>query len=107
LPQRPGLVFLTSVDGNQTIWTVLESDAAKLRHRYSRVTPGIAAGIVEVELFPRPTGCRVGVSYDMTALSPAGEAFLASHSGDAFSQMLGKWRELILAAIGRDQLELA
>ena len=107
LPQHPGLVFLTSVDGQQTIWTVLKSDAGKLRHRYSRVTPGVAAGIVEVELLPTPSGSRVGVRYDMTVLSPAGEAFLASHSGDAFAQMLGKWRELIMAAIGSDHLEPA
>lgn len=107
LPQHPGLVFLTNLDGRQTIWTVLESDSATLTHRYSRVTPGHSAGIVEVELFSINNGCRVGVSYNMTALSAGGMAYLASHSGAAFLAMLGEWRELIMAATGIDQLQPA
>ena len=107
LPQRPGLVFLTKADGLQTIWTVLESDPETCTHRYSRVTPGHTAGIVEVELFPNGAGCRVGVSYDMTALSPDGQPFLAAHSGAAFLEMLDKWRELIAASLRGDELQPA
>ena len=104
LPQSPGLVFLTTAQGRQTIWTVIESDPATLVHRYSRVTPGHSAGIVEVELFATDGGCRVGVSYQMTALSAAGQPYLAAHSGRDYVDMLEQWRELILAALRTDQL---
>jgi hypothetical protein len=104
LPQRPGLVFLTNMHGVQTIWTVLESDPARLTHRYSRVTPGHSAGIVEVELFRTEFGCRVGVSYQMTGLSPDAQPYLAGHSGKEYLDMLEQWRELIMAALRSDQL---
>jgi len=104
LPQRPGLVFLTTAHDLQTIWTVIESDPERLVHRYSRVTPGHSAGIVEVELFATDDGCQVGVSYHMTALSAAGQPYLAAHSGQDYIDMLEQWRELILASLRTDQL---
>lgn len=57
--QEPGLVFLTGEDREFTVWTVLESDPNTLRHRYSRVTPAIRAGTVEVTLVGEAGGCRV------------------------------------------------
>jgi len=103
LPQHRGLVFLTEVDRAQTIWTVLESDPAACTHLYSRVTPGKTAGIVEVKLFSVRNGCRVSVSYDMTALSEAGQQAIATYRGSAFDEMLAKWQELIAAALEREQ----
>jgi len=107
LPQHPGLVFLTNVHGPETIWTVLESSPALLTHRYSRVTPGHTAGIVEVKLFPADNDCQVNVSYDMTALSLEGEAALDGYRGTAFATMLAEWQRLITAAVGSDQIEPA
>ena len=103
LPQHRGLVFLTEADGNQTIWTVLESDPTTFTHRYSRVTPGKTAGIVEAKLFPARNGCRVSVSYDMTALTEAGHQALAAYRGSAFADMLVKWQELIATALESEQ----
>lgn len=104
LPQHRGLIFLTNAHGRQSIWTVLESDPATLTHCYSRVTPGLTAGIVEVRLRAAGAGCEVEVAYDLTALSPDGQAALADYRGEAFDRMLGQWRELITAALGSDQL---
>jgi hypothetical protein len=103
LPQHRGLVFLTKVDRSQTIWTVLESDPETLSHRYSRVTPGKTAGIVEVKLCPAHNGCRVSVSYDMTALTEAGQQALATYRGSAFDDMLVQWQELIATALESEQ----
>jgi hypothetical protein len=104
LPQHPGLVFLTEANSLKTIWTVLESGLATLTHRYSRVTPGHSAGIVEVRLRANGTGSAVAVSYDMTALSLEGEAALAGYRGAAFTDMLAKWQELIETALRSEQL---
>jgi hypothetical protein len=105
LPQHPGLVFLTSARGSQTIWTVLETNVSTLTHRYSRVTPGHTAGVVEVRLRPRALGCEVTVSYDMTALSLEGGEALASYQGAAYTAMLGEWQELIDAALRDEALQ--
>ena len=102
LPQHPGLVFLTEAHGHGTIWTVIESDPGSLCHRYSRVTPGHTAGIVEVRLSPAGSACRVDISYDMTALADDHAAALAPYAGEAFRTMIANWRKLILAALGQE-----
>lgn len=100
LPQHPGLVFQTEAHGHKTIWTVIESDPASLRHLYSRVTPGHTAGTVEVRLHPAGSACRVDVSYNMTAL--ADDHALAPYVGEAFQAMLAEWQALITAALRRE-----
>jgi len=99
--QDPGLVFLTGEGQESTIWTVIESDPAELRHRYSRVTPGVRAGIVEVGLSQEGSGCRVQVHYDMTALPGAGDDALAGYGEAKFNTMLAEWKELIEAWVVR------
>ena len=96
LPQAPGLVFLTGDGDEATIWTVLEHDRARWRHRYSRVTPKLRAGTVAVDLTPDPEGCRVNVAYDLTALPGAGEAALSMYDEASFSAMLQEWRRLLM-----------
>jgi hypothetical protein len=96
LPQERGLVFLTGEGDEATIWTVLEHDRRNWRHRYSRVTPSLRAGTVEVSLAAEPDGCSVHVAYDLTALPGAGEAALSPYGEEAFAAMLQDWRRLII-----------
>lgn len=93
--QEVGLVFLTEHGGETTIWTVVESDRNQWRHRYSRVTPGTRAGIVEVVISPEGDMSRINVSYDMTALPGSGEEALMPYSEENFRGMLDEWRNLI------------
>ena len=95
LPQHPGLVFLTESNGQQTIWTVIESDRQARRHVYSRVTPGLTAATVKVEVRASGEGSRVHVSYDLTALSEEGAAALDAYADPQFEQMMEKWRSLV------------
>src|SRR3546814_8061410 len=67
------LVVLTDHVGESTIWTVIDSDRDQWRHRYSLVTPGVRAGIVEVAISPEGEMSRINVSYDMTALPNSGD----------------------------------
>ena len=94
-----GAVFLTDHGGEPTIWTVLEADRAAGRLAYSRVSPDRRAGIVTVSLKPAGVCCEVTVSYDMTALSPAGEQAVLDMSESGFAAMLGEWERLIRRAI--------
>lgn len=94
--QAPGSVFLTEADGRQTIWTVIQSDRGVLRHRYSRVTPGLTAGTVDVHVQPGGAGSIVQVAYDLTALSEEGAASLDAYEGEQFGAMMVKWRSLIV-----------
>ena len=91
-PDYPGDhdgVFTTH-DG-ATIWL----DLGELR--YARVTPGVQAGTVAVDLAPDGAGgTRAAVTYDLTALGP--DAGLASFGAD-FDAMMAAWEEHIAAAL--------
>jgi hypothetical protein len=107
LPQAGGLVFLTGDGAERTIWTVIDSDPVGGRVRYSRVTPASRAGAVTIELAPTGTGCRVEVTYDLTALNADGAAALDAYAPDRFAAMLNHWRELIETMLAKDAPDLA
>lgn len=94
-PQSTGLVFLTWHDEICTIWTVVESDKAALRHCYSRVTPGAHAGLVQVTVTPDRGGSRICVIYDMTALPGGVATALDGYRACAFETMLSEWAALL------------
>ena len=87
-PGDHGGVFTTH-DG-ATIWL----DLGDLR--YARVTPGVQAGTVAVDLAPDNGGTRATVTYDLTALGP--DADLAGFR-DGFGAMMAAWEEHIAAAL--------
>jgi hypothetical protein len=95
----PGSVFLTAHGGEDTIWTVIEADRKALRLRYSRVSPGSRAGIVEVRISAAGKGSRIEVAYDMTSLGPKGDAAVAAMDAAAFAEMMRTWERLTAAAI--------
>ncbi len=103
---EPGLVFLTGAGREATIWTVLEHDPRTFKHRYSRVTPALRAGTVEVCLYREGRGCRVDLTYELTALPGAGDDALAGYSEAKFEAMLREWRDLLSAHLQR-QAEFA
>src|SRR3546814_12725213 len=88
-------VCSSDLGGESTIWTVIDSDRDQWRHRYSRVTPGARAGIVEVAISPEGEMSRINVSYDMTALPNSGDEALMPYNEDNFRAMLDEWQRLI------------
>ena len=95
-----GAVFLTSLGGEETIWTVIAADRTDRRLHYSRVSPGRRAGLVEVRITPHGEGSRIHVAYDLTALGPDGEAVVAAMDERGFAAMLDEWKRMIDRANG-------
>ena len=102
VPQAPGMVFLTGDGAERTIWTVIASDPVGGMLRYSRVTPALRAGLVEVRLTGEGERSRVEVNYDLTALSSDGEESLEAYSAPRFAEMLETWHALITAFLRSD-----
>lgn len=99
---RLGTAFLTREDGEPapTIWLVTALDPAGLRVSYARVTPASRIGLVRVAVTPETEeACRVEVSYVFTALTAAGNAYLAGLTEERYRAFIDSWREAILAAI--------
>jgi hypothetical protein len=95
---RRGATFLTQDEGepSPTIWLVTDLDVERLRVSYARLTPTSRAGQVDVEVTTHPRGgSRVQVSYAYTALTEAGNAYLADFTDEYYRGYIESWRDLI------------
>lgn len=77
----PGTVFEVLHGSIPSVWQVVDRTPGHFL-RYARTTPGISAGTVTVVLAPHGDGSRVQVTYELTALSPHGDAELAAQAAD-------------------------
>jgi hypothetical protein len=94
-----GAVFTTGHGGHQTTWVMV--DHAERGVRYARVTEGLTAGTVAVDVVEsRERSTQVRVTYDLTALTPAGETWLRAFDAD-YEVAIGDWATEIAAALKR------
>lgn len=87
-------VFVTSVGGEETIWSVVRHDAEAHEVEYLRVVPGARVARVSVGLSATDAGgSAVTVRYLCTALSDDAHDELAAFEA-GFDAMLAEWRRL-------------
>jgi hypothetical protein len=95
--EGPGAVFTTSHGAHQATWVMV--DHGPDRVRYARIVHGLTAGIVAVDLFAsRDDTTRARVTYDLTALGPAGESHLEAFDAD-YQAEIAAWSTEIAAAL--------
>jgi hypothetical protein len=93
-----GAVFTTAHGAHQTTWIMVDQHPEGVR--YARVTPGMTAGTVAVDVLSTDTdSTRVAVTYDLTALSVEGEHWLATFDSH-YDAEVGSWASDIASAIG-------
>jgi hypothetical protein len=93
----PGAVFTTAHGGHQTTWIMVDHRPDCVR--YARVTHGVTAGTVAVEVLSSDDhSTRLSVTYDLTALSTAGETWLAAFDTD-YDTEIASWAVDIASAI--------
>jgi hypothetical protein len=101
-PQRregPGAVFTTGHGGRQTTWIMVDHAPGSVR--YARVTEGMTAGTVAVDVVgSSERSTRVRVTYDLTAVTPAGETWLKAFDAD-YVAAIDDWATEIAAALQR------
>jgi hypothetical protein len=94
-----GMVFTTSLS-EETVWMMLRYEPAAGRVEYLRLTPGSRLGVVRVQCTPLSPGrTQVDVSYELTALTEAGNAAIRALDERAFSAFIAGWPEAINRAI--------
>ena len=97
--ESAGTVFTTAADGITTIWTIIEIDRTAGAASYSRVSPGLHAGIVRVWCVDAGSGrCAVKVAYDMTSLAED-PSVLAEYAAPAFDDMMREWSTAVAASL--------
>ena len=92
-----GTAFVTSNHGHTTYWLVSDYDTEAKHAQYVRVTPGANTGTVDVSITSNGNGgSTVNVAYQLTGLSPAGNANLEeSYSESNYAEMMEEWRTMI------------
>lgn len=94
-----GSVFTTEHGDHRTTWIMVDRDPGRIR--YARVTEGMTAGTVAVDVVGSDDhSTRVRVTYDLTALTAAGESWLDSFDAH-YNAAIGDWSTQITAALRR------
>jgi hypothetical protein len=89
----PGAVFTTAADGHSGTWVVVDRDGCR-GVRYARVVAGRDAGTVTVQLAAAEGHTRVRVTYELTALSEAGDRWLRRFA-DGYPGFLQSWERAL------------
>ena len=96
-----GAVYMTGHGSHQTTWIMVDHGPGRVR--YARVTEGLTAGTVAVDLVGSHEGStQVRVTYDLTSLTPAGETWLEAFDAD-YDGEIGEWATEIAAALKRPE----
>jgi hypothetical protein len=94
-----GGVWLTNDGDVEVIWRVQRYDPSAGVAEYLRVVPGNRVAVVRVECAAADGGAAtaVTVTYRITPIAPAGDAWVAEMSDAAFAEMMREWERLIAA----------
>jgi hypothetical protein len=93
----PGAVFTTGHGGHMTTWIMVDHGRGSVG--YARVTEGMTAGTVAVEVVgSAERSTQVRVTYDLTPLTPAGETWLETFD-EHYDAAIGGWATEIAAAL--------
>lgn len=90
-----GAVFTTAAAGEpDTVWVVTRHDPAARVVEFTRFTPGSRTCVLTIAVSPSGAArAHVDVSYAYTSIAPAGDAFLAAWTEDAFLQAVVFWEK--------------
>jgi hypothetical protein len=84
-------VFVTESSPSDTIWYVTRHEPGSWSLEMVRITPGVTACKLQIQLSPTAWGCDATVTYSHTSLGPAGDAFAAAFTEAAYENMMKAW----------------
>jgi hypothetical protein len=103
-PERkegPGTVFTTAHGDREATWIMVDQEPDRVR--YARVVHGMTAGTVAVEVISSDADAtHLRVTYDLTAVSAAGESWLEAF-GAHYDAEMATWATDISSALSRER----
>jgi hypothetical protein len=97
--EGPGAVFTTEHGAGQTTWIFVDQQPERIR--YARVVDGMTAGTIGVDVVAASDDAtQVRVTYDLTALTSEGEAWLGRFEAN-YDEAIASWSTEIAAALRR------
>jgi hypothetical protein len=87
---EPGCVFVTRTASSDAVWVVTRYEPDS-RVEMIKVTPGVTACRLTIELQAAPTGCNARVIYEHTSLGPDGDDFVRGFTEPVYEQFMRDW----------------
>ena len=88
-------VFITGANPHNSIWYITRHEADHGLVEMVKITPGITACKLLIQLQPTATGSEATVSYTHTSLGPAGDAFITSFTEEHYQKSMQDWEAKI------------
>ena len=88
---EPDCVFTTKSDGTEAVWSVTRHESAAGFVEMIKITPGLTACRLSIQLRPAPGGSEADVTYSHTSLGPRGDAFLAAFDEASYRKSMEDW----------------
>lgn len=92
---EPGCVFVTDAEPDDAVWFVTEHNASAGRVEMVKITPGVTACKLTIDVRPNGQGSDADVCYSYTSLSPVGDAFVAAFTEEHYLQSMQEWEARI------------
>ena len=88
---EPDCVFTTAATPADAIWYVTRHEADAGFVEMLKITPGVTACRLTIQLRAVDSGSEAVVTYRHTSLGPAGDAFVASFTEDHYRELMRNW----------------
>lgn len=93
---EPDCMFITPAAPNDAVWIVTRHDPEKFAAEIYKVTPGHTVAKLEIKLSKAAGNTtRADVSYEYTALAPAGEEFLREFTRAWYENFMKEWEDAL------------
>ena len=95
-PQVGTVFTVSNPAGAQAVWTIADYDPAQYRIAYVVVVPDERLSRIEIRCGPGAGGTtQAEVAYTHTALTPEGNAYIATHTGEFHRHRIESWKTAI------------
>ncbi|MCL4744457.1 MAG: hypothetical protein KJZ83_03475 [Burkholderiaceae bacterium] len=88
-------VFITAASPNDAIWYVTRHEPETGFIEMLKITPGVTACRLTIQLRAAPGGSEAEVTYSHTSLGAQGDSFVASFTDDHYRGLMRDWESRI------------
>lgn len=84
-------VFVTEAGTSQAVWYITRHEPAAGFVEMIKITPGVTACRLGIQVSPAPEGAQAQITYTHTSLGAEGDAFVDALTPDAYVKFMKSW----------------
>lgn len=92
---EPDCVFVTHATPNDAVWFITRHEPDAGFVEMIKITPGVTACKLNIQLTATPEGCDAVVTYAHTSLGPDGDAFVEGFTEEFYLGFMRDWEARI------------